>query len=54
LRKTYLKTASLIANGCRSVALLGDFPKELVELGTEYGKNLGYAYQVKLNYVEFL
>jgi len=46
LKKTYYKTASLISNGCRSAAILGDHSDELVEMAAEYGKNLGLAFQL--------
>lgn len=48
LDKTYKKTASLIANGCRAVALLGECNSTLVEIATNYGKNLGLAFQVSI------
>ncbi len=38
LRKTYCKTASLIANSCQSVALLGGLAPEVGRLCSEYGR----------------
>lgn len=46
LRKTYLKTASLLANGCRCAAILGGLSREWVDAATEYGKNIGLAFQI--------
>jgi hexaprenyl-diphosphate synthase len=48
LEKTYLKTASLIANSCRGAAVLGNTTDEINEIAYEYGKNLGMAFQVIL------
>ena len=48
-QKTFYKTASLITSGCRAVALLlppVDGLPNLVEMSSEYGKNLGLAFQV--------
>jgi hypothetical protein len=44
--KTYYKTASLICNSCKSIALLGDYDPAQVQIATEYGKNVGLAFQV--------
>lgn len=46
LQKTYLKSASLISKSCRAAALLGDHPVEVVEAAYQYGKNLGLAFQL--------
>lgn len=46
LKKTYLKTASLLANGCRCAAILGGLPRDMVDRATEYGKNIGLAFQI--------
>jgi hexaprenyl-diphosphate synthase len=46
LRKTYLKTASLLANGCRCAAILGGVSREMVDAATEYGRNIGLAFQI--------
>ena len=47
LKKTYLKTASLIANATRSAAILAGCQRDVVDNATEYGKNLGMAFQVR-------
>jgi hexaprenyl-diphosphate synthase len=46
LQKTYLKSASLISKSCRAAALLGQHPAEVVEAAYQYGKNLGLAFQL--------
>lgn len=46
LQKTYLKTASLISKSCRAAALLGRADATTVEAAYAYGKNLGLAFQL--------
>ena len=47
LRKTYLKTASLMAKGARSAVILGGSQQDIWrEVAYAYGRNLGIAYQV--------
>lgn len=46
LQKTYLKTASLISKSCRAAALLGQNAPEVVEAAYSYGRNLGLAFQL--------
>lgn len=46
LQKTYLKSASLISKSCRAAALLGQNPPSVVEAAYIYGKNLGLAFQL--------
>ena len=46
LQKTYLKSASLISKSCRAAALLGQNSPEVVEAAYAYGKNLGLAFQL--------
>jgi hexaprenyl-diphosphate synthase len=46
MEKTYLKTASLIANSCRCAALIGGYDKDIVERATLYGRHLGLAFQL--------
>ncbi|ORY68272.1 hexaprenyl pyrophosphate synthase [Pseudomassariella vexata] len=46
LDKTYLKTASLISKSCRAAALLGRADATTVEAAYAYGKNLGLAFQL--------
>mmetsp|Transcript_7511 Transcript_7511/g.11768 ORF Transcript_7511/g.11768 Transcript_7511/m.11768 type:complete len:498 (+) Transcript_7511:103-1596(+) len=46
LRKNYFKTGSLMSNSCRSTALLGNYPQDLVDLSYRYGKHIGMAFQL--------
>ncbi|KAJ5819773.1 Terpenoid synthase [Penicillium riverlandense] len=46
LQKTYLKTASLISKSCRSSAVLGRSAPEVIEASYQYGRNLGLAFQL--------
>jgi len=46
LQKTYLKSASLISKSCRAAALLGECAPNVVEAAYQYGKNLGLAFQL--------
>ncbi|KAI4285820.1 MAG: hypothetical protein L6R38_000373 [Xanthoria sp. 2 TBL-2021] len=46
LQKTYLKSASLISKSCRAAALLSQNTPEVVEAAYTYGKNLGLAFQL--------
>jgi hexaprenyl-diphosphate synthase len=46
LQKTYLKSASLISKSCRAAALLGQSAPEVVDAAYTYGKNLGLAFQL--------
>ena len=46
LQKTYLKSASLISKSCRAAALLGQSAPDVVDAAYEYGKNLGLAFQL--------
>jgi len=50
-RKTYLKTASLIANSCRGSAVLGGHSTAICDIATDYGSNLGIAFQVQVESV---
>ncbi|ESZ91494.1 polyprenyl synthetase [Sclerotinia borealis F-4128] len=46
LQKTYLKSASLISKSCRAAALLGGSDAVTVDAAYDYGKNLGLAFQL--------
>ncbi|KAF5876417.1 putative decaprenyl-diphosphate synthase subunit 1 protein [Botrytis fragariae] len=46
LQKTYLKSASLISKSCRAAALLGGSDGVTVDAAYDYGKNLGLAFQL--------
>ena len=45
-KKTFYKTASLMANSCKAVAILGGQPQEDCQLAWQYGRHLGLAFQV--------
>jgi len=46
LEKTFCKTASLMANSARCVALLADAPAPACAAAWEYGRHLGLAFQI--------
>ncbi|KAE8444655.1 hypothetical protein EG329_014403 [Mollisiaceae sp. DMI_Dod_QoI] len=46
LKKTYLKSASLISKSCRAAALLGSADAPTIQAAYLYGKNLGLAFQL--------
>ncbi|KAJ4842776.1 Solanesyl diphosphate synthase 3, chloroplastic/mitochondrial [Turnera subulata] len=53
LQKTYYKTASLISHSCKSIALLAGHTAEVALLAFEYGKNLGLAFQLIDDVLDF-
>lgn len=53
LQKTYLKSASLISKSCRATALLGGSDSKTVEAAYLYGKNLGLAFQLVDDMLDF-
>mmetsp|Transcript_12364 Transcript_12364/g.18752 ORF Transcript_12364/g.18752 Transcript_12364/m.18752 type:complete len:594 (+) Transcript_12364:259-2040(+) len=46
LRKNFYKTASLMANSCKSAAILGKYDDSVIEGAYKYGKHLGIAFQL--------
>ena len=46
LRKNFYKTASLMANSCKSAAILGGYNDDVVGAAYRYGKHLGIAFQL--------
>ncbi|KXS20163.1 terpenoid synthase [Gonapodya prolifera JEL478] len=54
LEKTYLKTASLIAKSCRAAAVLGGGAEEVTQIAYDYGKNLGLAFQIVDDMLDFV
>lgn len=46
LTKSYYKTASMLAHGCRSAAILGGHSLRVQELSEEYGQCIGLAFQI--------
>ncbi|XP_043703070.1 solanesyl-diphosphate synthase 1, mitochondrial-like isoform X1 [Telopea speciosissima] len=53
LQKTYYKTASLISNSCKAIALLAGQTAEVSLLAYDYGRNLGLAYQLVDDVLDF-
>ncbi|KAK9503908.1 hypothetical protein O3M35_010370 [Rhynocoris fuscipes] len=54
LTKTYRKTASLIANSLKSVAMLADSDDQLCEIAFQYGRNIGLAFQLVDDLLDFV
>jgi hexaprenyl diphosphate synthase len=53
LTKSYYKTASLIANSCRSSALMAGHPANIVDACEEYGKYFGLCFQIIDDLLDF-
>ncbi|XP_036314743.1 all trans-polyprenyl-diphosphate synthase PDSS1 isoform X2 [Pipistrellus kuhlii] len=53
LEKTFKKTASLIANSCKAVSVLGCPDPVVHEIAYQYGKNLGIAFQLIDDVLDF-
>ena len=53
-RKTFYKTASLIANAAKAVALLGGHDAETAQLAHDYGRHLGMAFQLIDDVLDFV
>lgn len=53
LKKNYYKTASLMANSCKSAAILGNYSSEVVEAAYSYGKHVGVAFQLVDDILDF-
>ena len=53
LMKSYYKTASLIANSCKSVGVLSQTSDALAESFYQYGRNLGLAFQIVDDILDF-
>ncbi|KAG2289404.1 hypothetical protein Bca4012_029537 [Brassica carinata] len=53
MQKTYYKTASLISNSCKAIALLAGQSAEVAMLAFEYGRNLGLAFQLIDDVLDF-
>lgn len=52
--KTFFKTASLIANSSKSIAILGGHPEDVCNLAFEYGRNVGLAFQYVDDVLDFV
>lgn len=53
LKKNFYKTGSLMANSCKSAALLADCPSELVIASYKFGKHVGMAFQLVDDVLDF-
>ena len=53
LRKNFYKTGSLMANSCKSAALLGGYDGTVVAAGYLYGKHVGMAFQLVDDVLDF-
>ncbi|KAG0257174.1 coq1 putative hexaprenyl diphosphate synthase [Mortierella polycephala] len=53
MEKTYMKTASLISKSCRSSAVLGGASDEVSDIAYTYGKNIGLAFQLVDDMLDF-
>ncbi|KAM7472939.1 hypothetical protein LguiA_011122 [Lonicera macranthoides] len=53
LEKTYYKTASLISNSCKAIAVIAGQTAEVSMLAYEYGRNLGLAFQLIDDVLDF-
>ncbi|XP_064988153.1 solanesyl-diphosphate synthase 1, mitochondrial isoform X2 [Musa acuminata AAA Group] len=53
LQKTYYKTASLISSSCKAIALLAGHTAEVSKLAYDYGRNLGLAFQLVDDILDF-
>eukprot|EP00123_Amoebidium_parasiticum_P000573 comp11421_c0_seq1/m.5821 comp11421_c0_seq1/g.5821 ORF comp11421_c0_seq1/g.5821 comp11421_c0_seq1/m.5821 type:complete len:450 (-) comp11421_c0_seq1:60-1409(-) len=54
LDKTYNKTASLLARGCEAVAAVIPHPDPICTLAYQYGKDVGMAFQLIDDYLDFV
>jgi geranylgeranyl pyrophosphate synthase len=53
LKKNFYKTGSLMANSCRSTALLAGCPAELTVASYKFGKHVGMAFQLVDDVLDF-
>ncbi|XP_034022437.1 decaprenyl-diphosphate synthase subunit 1 isoform X2 [Thalassophryne amazonica] len=53
LEKTFKKTASLIANSCKAVSVLVNSDPEAHEIAYQYGRNVGIAFQLVDDVLDF-
>jgi len=53
LEKSYFKTASLIANSAKAAGVLSDMSEEVQEDLYQYGRNLGLAFQIVDDILDF-
>lgn len=53
LRKNFYKTASLMANSCKSAAILGGYNDGVIGAAYRYGKHIGVAFQLVDDILDF-
>ncbi|KAL4229037.1 Decaprenyl-diphosphate synthase subunit 1 [Mactra antiquata] len=53
INKSYKKTASLLANSCKAVAILGNCGDSIADIAYEYGKNIGISFQLIDDLLDF-
>ncbi|XP_048366950.1 all trans-polyprenyl-diphosphate synthase PDSS1 [Sphaerodactylus townsendi] len=53
LEKSFKKTASLIANSCKAVSILGCPDPKIHEIAYQYGRNVGIAFQLIDDVLDF-
>ncbi|OIW09684.1 hypothetical protein TanjilG_06490 [Lupinus angustifolius] len=53
MQKTYYKTASLISNSCKAIAILAGQTAEVAMLAFDYRKNVGLAFQLIDDVLDF-
>ncbi|RIB21536.1 isoprenoid synthase domain-containing protein [Gigaspora rosea] len=54
IEKTYMKTASLMAKSCQAASVLGGATLEVSEIAYTYGRNLGLAFQLIDDMLDFM
>ena len=54
IEKSYYKTASLIGNSAKAVALLGDHSSETSEIAERFGRHLGLAFQFRDDVLDYI
>ncbi|CAG8700334.1 6822_t:CDS:2, partial [Cetraspora pellucida] len=54
MEKTYMKTASLMAKSCQAASVLGGATLEVCDIAYTYGRNLGLAFQLIDDMLDFL
>ncbi|GAB1606707.1 decaprenyl-diphosphate synthase subunit 1-like [Argonauta hians] len=54
LTKSFKKTASLIANSCKAVAIFGNCCEDIVDTAYHYGRHIGMAFQLVDDLLDFV
>ncbi|KAK3859078.1 hypothetical protein Pcinc_034771 [Petrolisthes cinctipes] len=54
LKKTFKKTASLLAYSCKAVAILSGADEDVQEVAFQYGRNIGIAFQLVDDQLDFV